>query len=162
MSTKSYADASKARNAVTNILPSPYPPRDIRVLSFFIPPFTLVSIIVSPAHLAYGLLRIYPQPLNSNAMTPQSQEPLPLLFWVTFVVCVVAVGATCFAGLWYLWLTLPRRFVVSDLWEPARVTLQEVTLCYALLALGFVWVAFSTNLPLLIAYWTIRMRIQSG
>lgn len=159
MSTKSCADASKTRNAVTNISPSPYPPRDIRVLSFFIPPFTLVSIIVSPAHLAYGLLRSFPQPLTSKAMTPQSQEPLPLLFWITFVVCVVAVGAICFAGLWCLWLTLPRRFVVSDRWDPSRVTLYEMTVCYSLLFLGFVWVAFSTSLPFLIfliAYWALR------
>lgn len=161
MQTKSYAEASNARNTIKKRQPLSYPPRDIRTLSLYIFPFTVVSIIVSPAHLAYGLLRSFPRPHTSTVSLPQSHDPLPVLFWLIFGVCLAVVGCVCFAGLWYLWFSVPRTFAVSDRWDPARVTLYEITLCYSLLALGFVWVAFSVNLPFLIAYWTIRMTIHS-
>lgn len=155
---KQYNEASKARDETMTPWPFPYPPVDIRTLSFHIFPFTLVAMIISPAHLAYGLQRSFPRLQASTVNLPQSREPLPVLFWLMFGGCLAVVGAICFAGLWYLWFSVPRKFVVSDRWVPARVTLYEISLCYALFALGFVWVAFSTSLPFLIAYWIIRTR----
>ena len=158
---KSFAEASKARDEIKKLHPTRHPPKDIRSLISYIIPFTVVSIIVSPAHLAYGLLRSFPRPLTSTMSVHQPRAPIPTYFLLTFYGSIAVVGCVCFAGLWFLWFSIPRKFIVSDRWVPARVTLHEITLCYALFALGFVWVAFSTSLPFFIFYWIIRMRIPN-
>lgn len=156
---KTFAQASIARDEIKKSNPLRHPPTDIRSLMSHIIPFTMVSIIALPAHVACGLLRSFPRPISP--LSSHQTHEVPLYFSLTCCGGIAIVGCVSFAGLWYLWFSVPRKFMVSDRWVPARVTLHEITLCYVLLALGFVWVAFSTSLPFYVLYWIIRTRIAN-
>lgn len=157
MKTKQNVDTS---SVVYTIWHSSYPPKDIRDLSLYIFPFVMVSSIASPAHLFYGLQRTFHHILASEVNSPQPDNSNSAAVWIV-IGGAITVGCVCYAGLWYLWFLIPRKVFASERWAPARTSFHEITLCYTLLALGLVWVAFSTNLPFAIVYSILRNRMSN-